>query len=113
MKVILLNAGDLNSWDYFHDYFTQLYRLQDSYKRNMAAWVDVMVNIDQSSNNAGYKMEPFTYVTIEIFNADHLTHIQREIITAVVESTCKVNYERQKLDLPPYLLVSYYNNLCR
>ncbi|WP_106795113.1 barstar family protein [Aquimarina sp. Aq78] len=82
MKTVKIDSKTINSWETFHNVFSQKFNFPSYYGRNMNAWIDCM---DELNNEL---------TLIDLGDCRELKERNPEIIEAINECSAFVNYRK-------------------
>lgn len=95
MKIYKIDADEINTWDSFHDVFSEMFDFPGYYGRNMDAWNDCMSDRDDM-------------VAIHINSARKLKQDAPAIFEALTECAAFINYRLTEKGAQPVVALSYY-----
>jgi hypothetical protein len=94
--VVEINGKELVGWEYFHDTFARVLGFPDYYGRNMNAWIDCMIYLDDPPpNQTNISLADGEVLTLAIQNWRYLkAESKNDEWDALVECSAFVNSAR-------------------
>ena len=109
MPIVRIDCRKIKGWASFHDVFAEEFGFPDFYGRNMDAWNDCMISLnDPSDGMTKVHGSPSDIVVLQLDHVDELARSWRIIYDAIVECTAFVNHSRIEQGASPVLALSYW-----
>jgi hypothetical protein len=107
--VVEVDTTKIDSWDSFHDVFTELLGFPGFYGRNMNAWIDCLTSIDEPDDGLTKIHVPKGGVLVlALSDAAGFAARCPEIYDAVIECSAFVNYRRLEVGEAPVIALSFW-----
>ena len=109
MKRVKIDLDAITDWATFHEVFARTFGFAAFYGRNMDAWNDCMMYLDDpKAEMSAVTCAKGDYVVIELAHVEAFTKRCPEQYKALVECSAFVNWRRLEKGDTPLLMLSYY-----
>ena len=100
MPVIVIPTGEINDWETFHTVFQRELGFPEFYGRNMDAWIDCLLSVDEPDGGMVADkviVSDNDVLTLELDDASRFASRCPEQYAAVLECAASVNWSRNNM----------------
>ena len=106
---VIIDAGEITSWDDFHATFAKKFGFPKFYGCNMNAWIECMDSLDAPEDGLSkLHAPPGGIVLLELVHVDAFARDHRELYDALVAAVAFVNFRKVEADEAPVLALSFH-----
>lgn len=108
---LVIDTGEITSWEDFHTTFAKAFGFPSFYGRNMDAWIDCMSSLDAPEDRMStVHAPPGGIVLLDLLNVNEFARNQREFYDALVDAAAFVNFRRIDAGETPILALSFQHD---
>ena len=114
MATVVIRTKAIRDWASFHDVFAEAFGFPDFNGRNMNAWIDCMMSLDEpGAGMTSVHAAPGSVVVLQLDEVDDFATRCPELYDAVVEASALVNWRRLEQGAPAVLALSFDKSVPR
>jgi Barstar (barnase inhibitor) len=106
---VAIDCAQIHDWQSFHSVFAEILGFPDFYGRNMDAWIDCLISVDEPLDGMTKIHAPAGGVLVlHLANAKDFAVRCPEQYAAIIECSSFVNYRRLGVGESPALALSFW-----